>query len=72
MTFDEVIASIKDAMESLDGENIADIHNAICFAQIRYDEDNQWDEIGTDECKVDADGCLVDNDGDAETDFENI
>jgi len=23
-----------------------------------------------DECKVDADGCLIDNDGDAETDME--
>jgi hypothetical protein len=70
MTFDEVIESINDAMSGLDGETIAKIHNDICITQIEYEEDDQWNKIENDECEVDANGCLINNDGDAETDME--
>lgn len=42
----EVIKNIRNAMESLDGEEVAEVHNLICYKKIRYDEDSMWEYTG--------------------------
>ncbi len=70
MEYSDVMDSIRDTMCDMDGEEIVKIHNDICSTKIKYDGDSEWSEV--DECRVDADGCLIDNDGDAETDMEQL
>lgn len=43
---DEVIANIREAMESLDGNEVAEAHNLLCDKKIRYDEDSMWEYTG--------------------------
>jgi len=71
LSFQDVIDNISEALAQADGKHVADIHNQICSNEIVYLEDSQWEEKEGDECPVDADGCLVNNDGDAETDMED-
>lgn len=85
-----VFQNICDALDELDGEEVACIHNSLCSRKIKYLSDNFWEYTGeddndeahviilydgdgeddNDEAVVDSDGCLRDNDGDAETDME--
>jgi hypothetical protein len=75
MNFQDVAYSIVDTLREMDGSQIAVIHNTICSRKIKYDEtissgsDDWWEYI--DECVVDSDGCLKDNNGDAETNMEH-
>lgn len=55
LTFTGVMGNILNAMEELDGEQIADIHNQICSRKIKYDEDSLWEYTGEDDSK----GCGV-------------
>ena len=47
--FDEVMKNIREAMESLDGEEVANVHNSICDTKIEYDEDSLWNVVSTEE-----------------------
>lgn len=46
MGIDEVIANIREAMESLNGDEVAEVHNLICDKKIRYGEDSLWEYTG--------------------------
>ena len=43
--FDQILENIKNALDSMDGEEIATIHNQLCLSQIKYVEDSVWEEI---------------------------
>jgi len=49
LTFTDVTDNIIEAMEELDGEQIAEIHNQICSRKIDYLEDSIWDYTGEDD-----------------------
>ena len=43
LDFEAVIRNISIAMEELDGNIVAKIHNQICMEKIRYVEDSLWE-----------------------------
>ena len=42
LTFKNIVDNIANAMGSLDGEEIAELHNKICSRKIRYITDSIW------------------------------
>jgi hypothetical protein len=46
LTFDDLIMNLRESMDELDGEVIADIFNHVCCKKIRYVEDGIWEFTG--------------------------
>ena len=42
LEFAEVMEDISEAMQELDGKEIAKIHNEICLSKIKYEGDDSW------------------------------
>ena len=51
MTEQEVTERILEAMEWMDGDGIANLHNEIIAEKIKYTGDSQWDLTGEDESR---------------------
>jgi DNA-binding protein Fis len=51
--FFKVMEDIRDAMESLDGEEVANVYNLICDNKIKYIEDSIWESIETEQTEED-------------------
>jgi hypothetical protein len=49
LSFDEVMANLRDAFDELDGNIIADIYNSVCCKKIHYIEDGAWELTGEDD-----------------------
>lgn len=51
LDINKVLANISNAMESLEGEEVARIHNDLCAKKIRYlgDDDSAWEYTGEDD-----------------------
>lgn len=41
LEFADVMEDISEAMQELDGDEVAKIHNRICLSKIKYSEDDQ-------------------------------
>ncbi len=47
VSFDDVMSNIREALDcSLDGEEIAELHNRVYNKKIRYIEDSVWEYTG--------------------------
>jgi len=49
LIFNEVIKNLREVMDELDGEVIADIFNRVCCKKIRYVGDSTWEYTGEDD-----------------------
>lgn len=52
VTVDAVISNISSAIDELDGDDIAELHNTICSRKIRYVADNFFEYTGEDDSNV--------------------
>ena len=48
LKFEDIVNNIREAFDSLDVFEIAEVHNQICSAKVEYDGDFQWREVGSD------------------------
>jgi len=70
LSADELVSEIAETLREGSGEFIEGIANQVLVPEITYLEDSLFEQVIDDELPVDSDGCLIRNDGDAETDME--
>ena len=72
-TSEEIVNEIAEVLHEGDGDFIENIANQVLVPKVRYIEDSLFEhDIEVDEDEVDSDGCLTNNNGDAETDMEQL
>jgi hypothetical protein len=53
LSFQDIVDNISEAMISLDGEEVVEVHNRICSRKIKYIEDSQWEYTDENDNEVD-------------------
>jgi len=49
LMFNDVIKNLKETLDELEGEVIADIYNHVCCKKIHYIGDSIWEHTGEDD-----------------------